>query len=115
MEAEEQLVRAEHQVCAISKTQITDTFIEGRVRTWTKERLWKKCKFITDDKTMEKVMNLASEHFKVPADKQQHWMSMFAHVIRDGLNKKRNACTQDLRKSIKSKSHELQQLCKQHD
>ena len=103
MKAEERLVRAERQVRVISKTQITDAFIEGQVRSWTKETLWKKCKFITNDKTMEKVMKLASEHFKVPAFEQQHWMSTFAHIVRDGLNQKRNACTQDLRKSIKSK------------
>jgi hypothetical protein len=37
IKTKERLVRAEHQVRAISKTRITDTFLEGQVRTWTKK------------------------------------------------------------------------------
>jgi hypothetical protein len=103
IKTEEQLVIAEHQVRAISKTRITDTFLEGQVRTWTKETLWKMCKFITNDQTMHQVMQKASKHFKVPALEHERWMSSFAHIVRDGLNQKRNACSQDLRKTIKSK------------
>jgi len=103
IEAEDRLAKAQRQVRTISKTQITNTFVEGRVRTWTKETLWRKCKFITNDQTMQKVMQLASEHFQVTENEQQHWMATFSHVVRNGLNQKRNACTQDLRKSIVSK------------
>jgi hypothetical protein len=39
IKTEERLVRAEHQVRTISKTRITDTFLEGQMRTWTKETL----------------------------------------------------------------------------
>jgi hypothetical protein len=92
IKTKERLVRAEHQVHAISKTRITDTFLEGQVRTWTKETLWKMCKFITNDQTMHQVMQKASKHFKVPALDQEHWMPPFAHIVRDGLNQKRNAC-----------------------
>jgi hypothetical protein len=53
IKTEEQLVRPERQVRAISKTRIADTFLEGQVRTWTKETLWKMCKFITNDQTMQ--------------------------------------------------------------
>jgi hypothetical protein len=59
IKTEEQLVRAERQERAISKTRITDTFLEGQVRTWTKETLWKMCKFITNDQTMHQVMQKA--------------------------------------------------------
>ena len=116
IEAEDRLARSQRQARTISKTQITNTFVEGRVRTWTKETLWRKCKFITNDQTMQKVMQLASEHFQVPEDEQQHWMATFSHVVRNGLNQNRNACTQDLRKSIVSKCHNvLQQIGKRHD
>jgi hypothetical protein len=111
IKTKERLVRAEHQVRAISKTRITDTFLEGQVRTWTKETLWKMWKFITNDQTMDQVMQKASKHFKVPGWDQEHWMSSFAHIVRDGLNQKRNACSQDLRKTIKSKCYELHLFC----
>jgi hypothetical protein len=103
IEAEERVHRAERQVRAISRTRLSDTFIEGQVRTWAKETLWKQCKFITNDQTMNKVMRKAVKHFKVPDVEQVHWMSTFAHIVRDGLNQKRNACSQDLRRTIKSK------------
>jgi hypothetical protein len=68
IKTEEQLVRTEGQVCAISKTRITaDTILEAQVRTWTKETLWKMSKFISNDQTMQQVMQKASKHFKVPA------------------------------------------------
>jgi hypothetical protein len=48
IKTEEQLVRTEGQVRAISKTRITaDTILEAQVRTWTKETLWKMSKFIS--------------------------------------------------------------------
>jgi hypothetical protein len=103
IETEERLERAERQVRTVSRTRITDTFLEGQVRTWTKETLWKMCKFITNDATMHKVMHKASKHFKVDTEEQQHWMATYSHIVRDGLNQKRNACAQDLRKTIKSK------------
>jgi hypothetical protein len=62
------------------------------------------CKYITNDQEMhQEVMQKASEHFKVlqPWLEQERWMSSFAHIVRDGLNQKRNACSQDLRKKIK--------------
>jgi hypothetical protein len=111
IKTKEQLVRAEHQVRAINKTRITDTFLEGQARAWTKETLWKMCKFITNDQTMHQVMQKASKHFKVPALDQEHWMLSFAHIVRDGPNQKRNACSQDLRKMIKSKCCELHLFC----
>jgi hypothetical protein len=46
-------------------------------------------------------MQKASKHFKVPALEQECWMSSFAHIVRDGLNQKRNACSQDLQKRSK--------------
>jgi hypothetical protein len=67
IKTEERLVRAERQVGTTSKTRITDTFLEGQVRTWTKEILWKMWKFITNDQTTHQVMQKASKHFKVPA------------------------------------------------
>ena len=94
IETEERLERAERQVRTISRTRITDTFLEGQVRTWTKETLWKMCKFITNDGTMHKVMQKASKHFKVDTAEQQHWMATYSHIVRDGLNQKRNACAQ---------------------
>jgi hypothetical protein len=53
------------------------------------------------------VMHKASKHFKVPASEQEHWKASYAHIVRDGLNQKRNACSQDLRKTIKSKCPEI--------
>jgi hypothetical protein len=47
IETEGQLVRAERH--AISKTRVAEMFLKGQVRTWTKETLWKMCKFITND------------------------------------------------------------------
>jgi hypothetical protein len=107
IETEGQLERAERQVRAISKTRVADTVLEGQVRTWTKETLWKMCKFITNDQTMHKVMHKASKHFKVPASEQEHWKASYAHIVRDGLNQKRNACLQDLCKTTKSKCPEI--------
>jgi hypothetical protein len=51
IKTEEQLVRAERQVRAISKTRITETLLVGQVQTWRKESLWKMWKFITDAKS----------------------------------------------------------------
>jgi hypothetical protein len=103
IETEGQLERAERQVCAISRRRVADTFLEGQVRTWTKETLWKMCKFITNDQTMHKVMHKASKHFKVPASEQAHWKASYVHIVRDRLNQKRNACLQNLCTTIKSK------------
>jgi hypothetical protein len=111
IDREERLQRAERQVRTISKTRLADTFFEGQVRSWTKETLWKMCKFITDEQTMRQVMKKASKHFKVPAEEQEDWMATYSHVVRDGLNQKRNACSQDLRKTIKSKCHVLHSCC----
>ncbi len=99
----ERLQHAEKQVRTISRTRIADSFQEGQVRSWTKENLWKQVKFITNDLTMNKIMTKAAKHFKVPDDEKIHWMSTYAHIVRDGLNQKRNACSQDLRKTLKSK------------
>jgi hypothetical protein len=107
IETEGQLERAEGQVRANGKTRVADTFLEGQVRTWTKETLWKICKFITNDQTIHKVMHKASKHFKVPALEQEHWKASYAHIVRDGLNQKRNACSQDLHKTIKCKCPEI--------
>ena len=112
IEAEERATRAERQVRAISKIRIADTFQEGQVRTWAKETLWKMCKFITNEKTMNQVMAKASKHFQITGAEKQQWMATFAHIVRDGLNQKRNACTQDLRKSLKSKLPEQPQQSK---
>jgi hypothetical protein len=111
IKTEEQLVRAKQQVRAISKMRIADLFLEGEVRTWTKEALWKMREFITNDRTMHKVMQKASKHFKVPALEQEHWMSSYVHIVRDGLNPKQSACSQDLRKMRKSKCQELHWIC----
>jgi hypothetical protein len=56
----------------------------------------------------------AAKHFKVPKEEQEHWMSTYAHIVRDGLGQKRNACSQDLRKTLKSKYQPclLQGTCK---
>ena len=110
-ETAERLERAEKQVRAISRTRIADSFQEGQVRSWTKETLWKQVKFITNDITMNKIMKKAAKHFNVPAEEQEHWMSTYAHVVRDGLNQKRNACSQDLRKTLKSKYHTCRVDC----
>jgi hypothetical protein len=103
VDSEERRQRAEQQVRNISRTRIADTFLEGQVRTWSKETLWKQCKFITNDPTMNKVIRKAAKHFKVPELEKEHWMSTYAHIVRDGLNQKRNAVAQDLRQTVKSK------------
>ncbi len=102
-ETAERLEQAEKQVRAISRTRIADSFQEGQVWSWTKENLWKQVKIITNDRTMNKIMTKAAKHFKVPDEEREHWMSTFAHIVRDGSNQKRNACSQDLRKTLKSK------------
>jgi hypothetical protein len=92
IETEGQLERVERQVRSISKTRVADTlFLEGQVHTWTNETLWKMCKLIRNDQTMHKVMHKASQLFKVPALEQEHWMASYVHIVRDGLNQKRNA------------------------
>ncbi len=73
---------AEKQVRAISRTRIADSFQEGQVWSWTKENLWKQVKFITNDRTMNKIMTKAAKHFKVPDEEREHWMSTFAHIVR---------------------------------
>jgi hypothetical protein len=61
-------------------------------------------KVITNDLTMNKIMKKAAKHFNVPTEEQEDWMSStYAHIVRDGLKQKRNVCSQDLRKTIKSK------------
>jgi hypothetical protein len=97
------LKQAEKQMRAISKTRIADDYLCGQVRNWTKGTLWKLAKFITNDSLMAKVMEKASRHFQVSDDARDHWMATYAHVVRDGLNQKRNACAQDLRLTLESK------------
>ena len=111
IETEERLERAERQVRTISRTRIADTFLEGQVRSCTKEIRWKMCKFITDDQTMHQVIKKVSKNFKVPAEEQEHLMATYSHIVRDGLNQKRNACSQDLRKKIKSNCRVLYFCC----
>jgi hypothetical protein len=94
---------AEKQVRAISRMRIADSFQEGQVQSWTKENLWKQVKFITNHLTMNKIMTKVAKHFKVPDEEREHWMSTYAHIVRDGLNQKRKVCSQDLRKTLKSK------------
>jgi hypothetical protein len=53
---------------------------------------------------MNKIMIKAANHFKVPdEEREEHWMSIYAQIVRDGLNQKCNACSQDLKKTLKSK------------
>jgi hypothetical protein len=52
-----QLLHAERQVKAISKTNIADKFLENKVRKYVKESLWKDCKFIRCRETMDECMN----------------------------------------------------------
>jgi hypothetical protein len=68
--------------------QIADSFQAGQVQLWTKETLWKQVKFIINDLTMNKIMIKAVNHFKVPEEEWEHWMSTYAHIVRDGLNQK---------------------------
>jgi hypothetical protein len=103
--------RAEQQVRNISKVKLADDFLIGQVRTWSKEVLWKQCKFITNHKTMSKVMRKAAKKFKVPEEETDHWMATYAHTVRDGLNQKRNAVAQDLRLTVISKYDTLQCCC----
>jgi hypothetical protein len=91
IKTEGQLVRAERQVRAISKTRVADLVLEGQVRTWTKEMIWKMCKFITNDQTMHKGMHKASKKFKMPASEQEHWMSSYARTMR-GWTKPKERC-----------------------
>ncbi len=61
-------------------------------------------KFIINDLTMNKIMIKAANHLKVTdEEREEHWMSIYAQIVRDGLNQKCNACSQDLRKTLKSK------------
>ncbi len=79
--------RAERQVRNISKIQIANNFLTGQVQTWSKEVLWKQCKFITNHKTMNRVMSKAAKKFKVPEAEIDHWMATYAHTVRDGLKR----------------------------
>ena len=97
------LRQAEKQVRVISKTKLADSFQESRVRSWSKETLWKQLKFITNDTIMNQAMRKAAKYFKVNEEEKGHWMSTYAHVVRDGLNQKRNACSQAMRKALFSK------------
>ena len=98
-----QLHQAEKQVRVISNTKLVDSFQESRVRSWSKETLWKQLKLITNDTIMSQAMHKAAEHFKVNKEEKGHWMSTYAHIVRDGLNQKRNACSQAMRKVLQSK------------
>jgi hypothetical protein len=103
IESEAGRSRAEQQVRSISRVQLADDFLIGQVRTWSKEVLWKQCKFITNHNTMNKVMSKAAKKFKVSDEQKDHWMATYAHTVRDGLNQKRNAVAQDLRLTVISK------------
>jgi hypothetical protein len=37
-----------------------------------------------NDLTMNKMMIKAAKHFKVPKEEEEHWMSTYAHIVRDG-------------------------------
>jgi hypothetical protein len=65
--------------------------LEGQVRTWTKETLWKMCKFITNDQTMHKVMHKGSKHFKVLASEREH-LDVFLHTYYEGWIKPKVKC-----------------------
>jgi len=103
--------RAEQQVRNISKVKLADDFLIGQIRTWSKEVLWKQCKFITNHTTMSKVMRKAAKKFKVTDEEKDHWMATYAHTVRDGLNQKRNAVAQDLRLTVISKYDTLKCCC----
>jgi hypothetical protein len=54
-----------------------DKFDRGPRKTFAKQ-----VKFITNDRTMNKIMTKAAKHFKVPDEEREHWMSTFAHIVR---------------------------------
>jgi hypothetical protein len=72
---------AEQQVPTISRVKLADDFLIGQVRTWSKEVLWKQCKFITNHKTMNKVMTKSAKKFKVRDEEKDHWMATYAHTF----------------------------------
>ncbi len=80
-----QLLRAERQVRAISKTNLADKFLENEVRKYVKESLWKRCKFITCRETMDECMNEVAAHFAIEGDKREHWKSTYQHAVRMSL------------------------------
>lgn len=95
-----QLLRAERQVRAISKTNLADKFLENEVRKYVKESLWKRCKFITCRETMDECMNEVAAHFAIEGDKREHWKSTYENAVRDALNNRRNNSAQDLKKEL---------------
>ena len=97
------LLQAEKQVRVISKTKLADSVLEGQVQKWTNETLWKRLKFIANDVIMTKVMQKAAKHFNVTKEEEGHWMSTYAHIVRDALNQKRNAFSQDMQRKLISK------------
>ena len=97
------LVRAERQLRAVSKTALADKFMDNEVRKYVKESLWKRCKFITCDETMEECMTEVACHFAINLEKRDHWKSTYAHSVRDALNNRRNNSAQDLKKEVTGK------------
>jgi len=96
----ERLVRAERQLRAISKTQLADKFMENEVRKYVKESLWKRCKFITCQETMDDCMDEVAGHFAIDGIKIDHWKNTYAHAVRDAINNRRNNTAQDLKREI---------------
>jgi hypothetical protein len=99
----ERLSRAERQVRAISKSHLADKFMENEVRKYVKESLWKRCKFITCEETMEDCMTEVATQFAISPEKCDHWKSTYAHSVRDALNNRRNNTSQDLKKELAGK------------
>ena len=97
------LHQAEKQVRVISKTKLTDVFQIGRVRSWSKETLWKQLKFITNNAIMNQALRKAAKHFNKPEEEKGYWMCTYAHIVRDGLNQKINSCSQAIHKELLSK------------
>ena len=98
-----QLLRAERQLRAVSKSALADRFLENEVTKYVKERLWKHCKFITCRETMAECMNEVSAQFAIEDGKREHWKSTYEHAVRDALNNRRSNTAQDLKKELNGK------------
>jgi hypothetical protein len=95
-----QLLRAERQIRAISKSSLVDKFLETEIKKYVKQGLWKRCKFITCRETMEECMEEVADTFSVKGNKREHWKSTYEHAVRAALNNRRNNTAQDLKKEL---------------
>ena len=95
----------------VSTVGVVDESSLYRVRSNTKEHLFKKVKFLISEKTTDDAMAFLVLFMGIEVPKQRDWVNTYLHHVRAAMNNKRNAVAQDLRRELVGTLKRLYPYC----